>query len=96
MAAPWGEKVTKGGVSGRLTPGGGPTDPYLMERLKSRRLEQARSQGVPAYVVFNDRTLEAIAVLRPTTESGLLDVPGIGPAKLDAYGDQLLDLLAGE
>jgi superfamily II DNA helicase RecQ len=45
-------------------------------------------------VVFNDRTLEAIAALRPTTETALLEVPGIGPAKLDAYGDQLLDLLA--
>jgi superfamily II DNA helicase RecQ len=48
---------------------------------------------VPAYVVFNDRTLEAIATLRPASETALLDVPGIGPAKLDAYGDQLLDLI---
>jgi superfamily II DNA helicase RecQ len=65
-----------------------------VDRLRTWRLGQARAQGVPAYVVFNDRTLEAIAALRPTTETGLLEVPGIGPAKLDAYGDQLLDLLA--
>jgi DNA helicase-2/ATP-dependent DNA helicase PcrA len=94
MALPWGEKVTKAGVSGRLTPGGGPADAGLVERLKMWRLGQAKAQGVPAYVVFNDRTLEAIAALRPTTETALLEVPGIGPAKLDAYGDQLLDLLA--
>jgi DNA helicase-2/ATP-dependent DNA helicase PcrA len=94
MALPWGEKVTKAGVPGRLTPGGGPVDAGLIERLKVWRLGQAKTQGVPAYVVFNDRTLEAIAALRPTTETALLEIPGIGPAKLDAYGDQLLDLLA--
>jgi DNA helicase-2/ATP-dependent DNA helicase PcrA len=94
MALPWGEKINRAGVSGRLTPGGVPADPGLVERLKTWRLGQARAQGVPAYVVFNDRTLEAIAALRPTTETALLEVPGIGPAKLDAYGDQLLDLLA--
>jgi DNA helicase-2/ATP-dependent DNA helicase PcrA len=97
MAVPWGEKVRKAGDSGRLTPGvGGSPDPDLVERLKTWRLDQARSQGVPAYVVFNDKTLEAIASLRPSTEAALLDVPGIGPAKLDAYGDQLLDLLGGD
>jgi DNA helicase-2/ATP-dependent DNA helicase PcrA len=94
MALPWGEKMTKAGVSGRLTPGGGAVDAGLVERLKMWRLGQAKAQGVPAYVVFNDRTLEAIAALRPTTETALLEIPGIGPAKLEAYGDQLLDLLA--
>jgi hypothetical protein len=97
MAVPWGEKVKKGEVSGRVTPGlDGPADTDLVDRLKTWRLEQARSQGVPAYVVFTDKTLEAIAAIKPSTESALLDVPGIGPAKLDAYGDQLLDLLAGD
>ena len=60
------------------------------------RLGQARAQGVPAYVVFNDRTLEALAALRPSTEHGLLQVPGIGPAKLEAYGDQILELLGSD
>jgi DNA helicase-2/ATP-dependent DNA helicase PcrA len=97
MAVPWGEKVKKGEVSGRVTPGlDGPADTDLVDRLKTWRLEQARSQGVPAYVVFTDKTLEAIAAIKPSTESALLDVPGIGPAKLDAYGDQLLELLAGD
>jgi superfamily II DNA helicase RecQ len=100
LQVPFGEKVEKvgkTGVFGRLTPGvDGAVDPGLMDRLKTWRLGQARAQGVPAYVVFNDRTLEAIAALRPSTEETLLKVPGIGPAKLEAYGDQLLDLLAGD
>ena len=97
LQVPFGEKVGKAGVYGRLTPGSdGAADPGLMDKLKSWRLGQARAQGVPAYVVFNDRTLEALAALRPGTEEGLLQVPGIGPAKLEAYGDQLLDLLGSD
>jgi len=97
LSVPFGEKVGKAGISGRLTPGSdGAADVGLMERLKTWRLGQARAQGVPAYVVFNDRTLEALAALRPGTEQGLLEVPGIGPAKLEAYGDQLLDLLGSD
>ena len=96
IAVPWGQKVTRAGVTGRLTPGAGSADPLLMTRLKTWRTDQARAQGVPAFVVFSDRTLEAIASLRPSSEAGLLEVPGIGPAKLEAYGDQLLDLLAVE
>ena len=97
MQVPFGEKVGKAGVYGRLTPGSdGAADPALMDKLKSWRLGQARAQGVPAFVVFNDRTLEALAALRPGTEEGLLQVPGIGPAKLEAYGDQLLDLLGSD
>ncbi len=93
MAVSFGEKVTRSGVTGRLGPGGG-ARPEVAERLRAWRLEQARAQGVPAFVVFNDRTLEALAALRPSTETALIEVPGIGPAKLEAYGDQLLDLLA--
>jgi DNA helicase-2/ATP-dependent DNA helicase PcrA len=93
MAIPWGERVEKAGEKGRLAPGQGSAEPQLIERLRVWRLEQARSQGVPAYVVFNDKTLEALAAMRPTTGESLLTVPGIGPAKLDAYGDDLLDIL---
>lgn len=93
MAVPWGQRVEKAGDKGRLAPGAGAADEGLLERLKEWRLDQARSQGVPAYVVFNDRTLDALAAMRPTTEEALLGVPGIGPAKLESYGDDLLDLL---
>ncbi|HEU4894938.1 MAG TPA: ATP-dependent DNA helicase UvrD2, partial [Acidimicrobiia bacterium] len=94
MAVPWGERVAKNGARGRLAPGVGDPDDGLVKQLREWRLERARQLGVPAYVVFNDRTLEALAALRPSTSEALLGVPGIGPAKLDAYGDDLIELLA--
>ena len=96
MAVPWGERVVKAGGSGRLAPGSGVADATLVEKLRRWRSSQAESQGVPAYVVFNDKTLESLASLRPSTDEALLGVPGIGPAKLEAYGDDLIDLLAGD
>jgi ATP-dependent DNA helicase RecQ len=68
-------------------------DPALVATLKEWRLNQAREQGVPAYVVMHDRALHALAAMRPATPEGLLDVPGIGPAKVESYGAALLDLL---
>jgi DNA helicase-2/ATP-dependent DNA helicase PcrA len=96
MAVPWGERVTKTGTTGRLAPGAGVADSGLTDRLRDWRRQQAQAQGVPAYVVFNDKTLEALAALRPSTSEALLGIPGIGPAKLEAYGDELIDLLAGD
>ncbi len=59
------------------------------ERLRTWRAERARSSGKPAYTVFDDKTLRALAAALPTSESGLLAIPGIGPVKLDAYGPEL-------
>ena len=62
--------------------------------LRRWRLERARADGVPAYVVFHDRTLAALVARRPATRDELAAVPGIGPAKLDRYGDDVLSTLA--
>jgi ATP-dependent DNA helicase RecQ len=70
-------------------------DPALLERLRAWRREQAKQKGVPAYVIFHDRTLEALAAERPQSREALRQVRGVGPAKLDAYGAALLELLAG-
>jgi ATP-dependent DNA helicase RecQ len=70
-------------------------DQALFERLRTWRLERAREADVPAFVVFSDRTLRALAAARPADEASLAEVPGIGPAKLESYGDELLTLLAG-
>ncbi len=72
-----------------------PGDPVLVEALKAWRREAARRLGVPAYVVLHDKTIDAIAVERPESERALLAISGIGPAKLDAYGDDILGVVAG-
>jgi DNA helicase-2/ATP-dependent DNA helicase PcrA len=69
-------------------------DGPVLDRLKRWRLERARADGVPAYVVFHDSTLATIAERLPRSRSDLLDVPGIGPTKLDRYGDEVLSLLS--
>jgi ATP-dependent DNA helicase RecQ len=62
----------------------------LFEALRSFRLETARGENVPPYVVASDRTLREIARCRPTTPETLLLIHGIGPAKVERYGDGLL------
>jgi ATP-dependent DNA helicase RecQ len=64
----------------------------VRSQLKAWRLEVARERAVPAYVVLHDSTLETIAGIRPTTEGELAVVPGIGPAKLEAYGDAIIEI----
>ena len=56
----------------------------------------ARKQGVPAYVVFHDATLEGIASSRPQTHDQLRAVAGIGDKKLERYGEALLSLVRSE
>jgi DNA helicase-2/ATP-dependent DNA helicase PcrA len=65
------------------------------EALRRWRAERARADAVPAYVVFHDSTLHEIAARRPVTRGELRAVPGVGPAKLDRYADELLATLAG-
>jgi ATP-dependent DNA helicase RecQ len=62
----------------------------LYERLKQWRRLRADAEGVPAYVICHDATLAAIAGLRPRSSEELLEAPGMGPAKLQRYGVQLL------
>jgi ATP-dependent DNA helicase RecQ len=70
-------------------------DATLLGQLKVWRREEAARRAVPAYVVFPDRTLAAIAALRPRNRDALLSVQGIGPAKLELYGAALLELVSG-
>jgi len=66
----------------------------LVDRLRRWRLETARSTGVPAYVVFHDSTLAAIAAARPSSLAELLSVSGVGDSKLRKYGHEVLEVLA--
>ena len=63
------------------------------ERLRAWRLERARADGVPPYVVFHDTVLHAIADAQPTSLGELSQIAGVGPAKLERYGDAVLALL---
>jgi ATP-dependent DNA helicase RecQ len=65
----------------------------LFVQLKALRRTIADEQGVPAFVVFSDATLLEMVTRHPKSESDLLDVPGIGPVKLERYGQAFLELL---
>ena len=69
-------------------------DEPLLARLIDWRRERARADGVPAYVVADNKTLAAIAARRPSDETQLLGVPGIGQRKVAMYGTELLQLVA--
>ncbi len=70
-----------------------PDDPTYVA-LKEWRLKRSRRDEVPAYVVFHNSTLAEIAARRPSTINELATVPGVGPAKLERYGPELLEALA--
>jgi ATP-dependent DNA helicase RecQ len=68
-------------------------DRELFERLRAWRAETARAASVPAYVVFPDTTLAAIARHRPSTPDELFAISGVGDRKLETYGDAVLDVV---
>ncbi|WP_165796317.1 ATP-dependent DNA helicase UvrD2 [Mycobacterium ahvazicum] len=70
-------------------------DEALLLRLRQWRLDVAKEQKVPAYVVFTDNTLIAIAELLPGDEAALIAIPGIGARKLEQYGADVLELVRG-
>ena len=80
-------------ASSRPTPvataGGGP----LFERLKDWRRKRAQADDVPAYVVFHDRTLAEIAERKPGDRTDLAAISGVGPAKLERYADEVLEIV---
>ncbi|MFT4210773.1 MAG: DNA helicase RecQ [Microbacterium sp.] len=70
-------------------------DRDLFEALRAWRAETAREQGVPAYIVFGDATLRALAEHRPSQPTDLEGITGIGAKKREAYGDAVLAVIAG-
>jgi ATP-dependent DNA helicase RecQ len=75
-----------------LYPGASP----LFEALRAQRARLAREQGVPAYVIFHDSTLIAIATARPTTLASLGEIPGMGRTKIERYGAVVLTAIAAD
>ncbi len=70
-----------------------PADAELFQALRARRLELARSERVPPYVVASDRTLHELAEVRPRTLSALEGIHGIGAAKASRYGEAFIEVV---
>jgi ATP-dependent DNA helicase RecQ len=64
----------------------------LVTRFKEWRAAEAKRLGVPAYVVMHDRTLRAVAQARPQNRRELLEIDGMGPAKVEKFGEAILGL----
>ncbi|HTF60140.1 MAG TPA: ATP-dependent DNA helicase UvrD2, partial [Actinomycetes bacterium] len=97
LVPPGGSRVRPRAVATGMTRTGRASvraDGPLAEQLRVWRRKRAEADGVPAYVVFNDRTLAALSERQPRSRGELLAVEGIGPSKLDRYGDELLALLS--
>jgi ATP-dependent DNA helicase UvrD/PcrA len=86
----WSSPLDRGGEEARTLHRLPRVDEELFERLRAWRKERADEESVPAFVVFTDATLQLIAEQRPTSPAALLRISGVGPAKLERYGDALL------
>ena len=76
---------------GRCTEHPSDVDVELLDALRAWRSNEAKQRSVPAYVVFTDATLVALAEQRPTDTKGLVTIPGIGASKLERYGERRAD-----
>lgn len=72
-----------------------PAEQARFERLRRWRLQQAQADGVPAYVIFHDKTLRELARRAPATLAELADIEGIGARKRERWGEELLAVLSG-
>ncbi|HEX6825650.1 MAG TPA: HRDC domain-containing protein, partial [Nitrospiraceae bacterium] len=88
-------KPSRERVASVIAPQGAPADPQLIERLRQLRTELAEEEGVPAFVIFHDKTLKAIAGYKPVTPAALLEIPGIGALKAERYGRRVLEVVNG-
>ena len=78
------------GTKRPVTRTGGP----LCEALRTWRAEAAKEAGLPAYVIFHDATLAEIERAHPDTRADLRAISGVGPLKMQRYGEQILKIIA--
>ncbi|MCU1499884.1 MAG: uvrD2, partial [Acidimicrobiales bacterium] len=95
LTVKFGERVEHDGRSAPLAP---PTELWgaaaqAEAALRAWRTERSKADGMPAYIVSTDASLRSIALARPTDAAGLLACDGIGPTKLERYGDDILAAL---
>jgi len=87
------ERRRKAIAEGRSAVTTSTTDSPLFQELRTIRKRLADEEGVPAYVIFNDRTLVEMVARRPQDEEAMLEVPGVGPTKLRRYGAPFLEAI---
>ncbi len=88
-------KATSSQLASAPTEADLPLDDPDYKALAEWRRETSKENSIPAYIVVNNRTLAALVRTMPTSLGELLDVPGIGPAKAERYGDEILRILNG-
>jgi ATP-dependent DNA helicase RecQ len=97
-SAPWKSRSSGGGKAAvRATSGVDDLDPddrALFDALRAMRRELADEAGVPAYIVFGDKVLLEMVARKPRSAYALLQVPGVGQAKLEKFGDAFLEVIA--
>ncbi|MBN3802958.1 DNA helicase RecQ [Paraburkholderia sp. Ac-20336] len=91
-------RQSSGRTSERADPtiGMGPLERSRWERLRAWRTDTAKSDGVPAYLIFHDATLAEIARIGPDSIDDLRGIPGMGARKLDRFGHELLHVVAAD
>lgn len=73
----------------------GDVDQDLFRKLKERRMEIAREEKVPPYIIFSDKTLVQMCLLKPGDRESMLAVSGVGEVKYEKYGEKFLEVLRG-
>lgn len=94
MTVRFGERVQHDGTWLELAPPPSPLDELAATALKAWRTQRAKADGMPPYIVLNDKHLEGIAKRRPSTLEALRACDGIGPKKLEDYGEEILAVIA--
>ncbi|MEO4000809.1 DNA helicase RecQ [Mesorhizobium sp. CAU 1732] len=84
------DKVARSAAQSTMAEG----DRDLFQALRQKRMEIARAQNIPPYVIFHDKTLIELAAVRPSSRDEMANVPGVGEAKLDRYGPAFLLVIA--
>ncbi|MGC8513796.1 MAG: HRDC domain-containing protein [Acidimicrobiales bacterium] len=96
MLTQWKPTVDKADATGSLNPTGlDPVREAASAALREWRKSRAQAEKKPAYIYLTDETIRAISAALPADIKGLSDVKGLGPAKLQAYGAEILSLLDG-
>lgn len=90
---PSGRKQKRGAAAARRPASVGPSDSALFDKLRQWRFKKAKRKRVPAYMIFNDGTLEELSRIKPQTQAQLLTIKGIGPRKAQKLGKEVLSII---